>query len=53
MLAFLAEWLTDESKLHLISSLSNWRRFLPTPAELSFTYSKSTIETLEKGVKYV
>ena len=53
MLAFFAEWLTDESKLHLIFSLSNWRRFLPTPAELSFTYSKSTIETLEKGVKYV
>ena len=32
---------------------NNVTKVLKDLSELTFTYSKSTIETLEKGVKYV
>ena len=39
-------------KLHILLA-SLWYHWGWTPAQLTFTCLKSTIETVEKGVKYV
>ena len=46
-------WPTSETGADLVSLLKNSWVSIERTTQLTFTCSKSTVETLEKGVEYV